>query len=626
LPFSRRLTSTITGDDAPSARAWWLLVALGAVASFVLLAIAGADLLTRLSGALVVALLISDVCSRRMRSSRRLMSQVRTLDGNDQSKSFDTLKWIPTIAIGLWAGWVVANVLFNPLFSSVHYGAFVLLFALVGIVLVMPIVYKYCGVAARWYSERHGLTKGLLFAATLAILGVVQAYFASRVLRPSGFDSAVVLDAAMKLADGSHDSYAMTSSYFANYPTNVLLLIIEWGLFSLLHFFGIYATTSLLWGAVLLNVVSLLLGFTFTVLAAARIAGGGTALFVGLLCIPFIIFSPWISVPYTDIYGLPFPPILLFIFLVSHNARRLRSRITGWVAIGLITAVGYNVKPTIVFMTIAILVVFIVGRMLRGRDSGTPAPATSIGARFLATGGIAALVAVPFLAGSAAVVALENNSGALTFSLYGNQLALPPSHFLMMGAGGDGGYSQADVIRSQSLPTRAEKVRDGFEGYFARVSAMGPTGYAQFLGKKALTTAADGTMGQWSEGGLLDHPFVLSDAVSKAVQSYYGPTGANRQSLVIFWQALWLFVLIAVALPLVGRSKQQLSDGVTIARLTIVLLVVYLLFFETRSRYLYLFLPIILLAGGVSFGSFIEHPSKLFSRWTKFYQEPRATE
>jgi len=531
-----------------------------------------------------IALLVAAVAGRRHlwsawgpvgRSARRYIRSA-----SDQP----VLLTVLGLALCATTAWVVVNVLFNPYRRVRWYGTTTLFFWVLVTAAMLPVVLRVLASVGRRVD--HGTRAeriGIPAAALLAGL-VVQLVIGYTTLRPAGFDAGLIINSAAALADGVDP---MSSAYFSEYPNNILLLLGLWKYFAALQGVGV-ADADFMLAAVVLNALVLSAGLLLTYVAARRLANGTVAVVSLVLASTFVVISPWIGTPYSDTLALVFPVLILYAFLRVQDAGR-RSRWAWWILIGVATVVGYSIKPTVIFATLAVII-FVLStspaRRTRGRSLIEPAM-------------VIGTLAIIFVGGNMVITYAEQASDVVTFDIPDNDQAFPVTHFLKMGAQGNGWYSGEDVSSTRATPP-SERFGDGIKVYLDRVEAMGPGGYANFLARKQFRSMSDGSFFQWQEGGMVSQPFVHDGRFASVVQSYYGPDGDRHGTLMLYWQVSWMVVLGLVAAPLVVRGRFVFGDAATIMRLSIVGLLVFLLLFETRSRYLYLYVPYFSILAAIS--------------------------
>jgi len=265
-----------------------------------------------------------------------------------------------------------------------------------------------------------------------------------------------------------------------------------------------------------------------------------------------------------------------------------------WFAIALVGSLGYQVKPTVVFAAGAAVVISLIG--LHWRRWGR----TVLAWRAV----VAVALAVGFLVGGAVGAKVVDGVG-ITPTAGAEQVALPATHFLMMGAQSEsfwGAYYGEDVTLTRSIPPGHERFMNGIRVYGDRVRDMGVVGYATFLHDKANWTYGDGSFFAFGEGGMRPSPipWASTDPLSRSVQNWMGPRGAHFGTLLAWWQLVWLSVLALVAVPAVWWRRELFTPSAAMLRLGLLMLLGFLLLFESRPRYLYLYLPYFFVLAGVT--------------------------
>ncbi len=495
----------------------------------------------------------------------------------------------PTYAFCLFVLWVLVNILIHPLPGMSTYEMGPVLGGSLLVILGLPVVY-YCALTAGgWMACRSGVIRVLIIGGVLIAFLSVQIWIGYAIHSWPDWDAGTILTNAEELAQGKNRF--INAGYFSIYPNNIMFVLFLWKYFALVATFG---ATDLFSAAIVLNAIVLTLGILLTYLVARRLAHHGMAIFTLVLSAVYVVLSPWIAVPYSDTFGLIFPVLLLYLYLLQQDTKGRVTRMMLWAGMGIVGVIGYNIKPTAVFTLIAIAIVALL--TVKISDHGWRP-------FFFQLTGV--LVAFAFFAGgSQAMNVAENRSGAVPFNVRTNDRAFSASHFLKMGAQRSGvlfgAYNNKDVSATKSIASERERASEGYRVYWERVSAMGPAGYVGFLNSKADWILGDASFFMWGEGSSGNAPFIAIDPESKSVQDLFGFHGNQYQALVGFWQAFWFPVLGLLAWPLFSRSREVFGNGPTVMRLSLLALFAFLLLFEARSRYLYLYVPFFVLLASIS--------------------------
>lgn len=500
--------------------------------------------------------------------------------------------------------WIVVGVVVAPVQHQKLYAGWEPLVAAAMGLAVLPLVVALVRRVVRVLEPRPVLRRTLAafvlagLAVWLLVLGRAVRFF-------PGWDAGQVERSAFALAH--HGSGSVDLGWLEVYPNNLFLLGVMTRWFELCDLLGVENAAH---AVVLLNIVTLLLTLVITVAAARRWGGAVLAGVVGVLAVLFVATSPWIGVAYSDTIGMLFPVTLFWFFLLARDARTWWQRSLCWVGIGLIWQWGVEIKPTVIFafLAVAALALWSLLTSLREDEERTARAGRLVRSVVV---GLAATALGAGLA-QASVAALARPLGIVP-AANGVEQAAPATHFMKMGAARGalsnrehplgkytwGGYNHYDVVDMREVAPE-DRLRHGWEGYVERVRDFGPAGYALFLHEKANWTFGDGTFHAYGEGTMAlpgqDRDF--TDPLSELMRTVWVPEGEHYPLTSIGWQAIWLVVLVLVAVPVAWRRRGLLDLESTVLRVALAGLLVFLLFFETRPRYLYLYLPFFLLLAG----------------------------
>ncbi|MDL2252825.1 hypothetical protein LJC49_01965 [Ruminococcaceae bacterium OttesenSCG-928-I18] len=399
----------------------------------------------------------------------------------------------------------------------------------------------------------------VLFVAVQVVVG-----WQVRVDTDNSWDYGVVFNYASDYAL----SGTLPDDYFLYFPNNAALYTILCGFFSLLHLLGIW---DFLIPTMVLNIAAITAAVALLYFVCRRLFGVRQGLFLLLACFvtaPFILYAP---ILYSDTLTLPIPIGIVLLWLKTRTEWR-QGRTKGvyirFLLISLLAAAGALFKVTVLIVWIAValdLLIFLCGK---GR------------LRLLLAG--LALLLVVYLGGSFAV----RYSPLLPAYNYAKD-GLPASHWVMMGLSGNGGYNDDDyqlVLAQEGRAARSDFVA-GEIG--SRIAEKGPLGLLQHLGTKLSYTFGDGT---YTAAGKLDqsasNPGLLHEVLVHSGE-YFGVFAYltfGLEAALLFWMAL-----AAV------RSFRRRNEALTFVRIAVFGLVLFLLLWETRARYLINFLPLFLL-------------------------------
>lgn len=438
---------------------------------------------------------------------------------------------------------------------------------------------------ARTLSDRAFYAAlGMFFAALFAL----ELFITQRIYFLSGWDfGAVFLNAQNVAFNGAK---GVEERYFSMYPNN---LAITCALIYLLRL-GAVLTSGAPYTFVL-TITNLLVNLSvfLTVLCVYKLTKCRAATVLSMLVGAVLIaLSPWIVLPYTDSLTMVFPAAALFFYCFLKSSRLKAFFVT------LFCVAGGFLKPT-VFL---VLFSFAAVAGVRALKNNLPHKARlKRGAAFFLSVGLSCLCALGLRAAllSANQTVLDKN------------MRMPFSHFLMMGLNRakNGVYYEDDVLYSRSFPDVKTRLSANFQVASTRLREKGL--FLLFV-KKHLCNFNDGTFSWGLEGNFyLDVP-PEKDAAATFLRSIYYNGAKNYPVFVTVQQTLWLFMLLCAAFS--AFSLKTRSPAARVAMLSILLTSAFLLLFECRARYLYLFSPLFLLLAGIGLSYTKKPPLSLFKR------------
>lgn len=360
------------------------------------------------------------------------------------------------------------------------------------------------------------------------------------------------------------------TDYFGNFPNNVPFYWLLVGFFGILHFFGV---TTFMQPLVLLNMLCIDVSLLMMYGIAKRILGKKWAcmvLILGMISPALLLYVP---IAYTDTLTLPFVCGAAYLWLLARECfqkEKVRKMALYAGLAGVVTALGAVLKVSVAILFIA----FVLDALLfwGGRHRWMP----------LAVG-VACF----------AVVLLGGNQLAQAAMPEYDLVKIPYTHWIMMGLHGDGSYYDPDYKLTLSYPTYEERVAFHKQEIGRRLQEMGPLGFLDHCREKLAFMISDGTYFA---------PSKLNRAAAKPSiwHEFVVPGGKYAGILYYCADALQICLLLSCA---VGswRAARGGNHRLTVYRVAWFGLVLFLLLWENRSRYLVNFIPLFLLCAGSGF-------------------------
>lgn len=433
----------------------------------------------------------------------------------------------------------------------------------------------------------------------LLILG--QIYVCYNAYFYTGWDVAVLIQNAFSVAEGES---LMSTLYFSSYPNNVLLLAV----FSIIRkvdlYFGILDVREGIMG--ILCVQCFLSGLTgYLLFQIVQNFAGCWGAWCGWFCYLVLVgTSGWLMIPYSDSMGLFFPTMLLYLYVKLQNGKYVRLK---WVVMGMLSCLGYHIKPQIFITFIAIVIVEICsmkpktveeGVIEEGRNIEKSPKKTLQNSSFTENGRLCRWGLLYALAGIVLASILYSCLVRDITRQLDEEKAFGISHFVMMGLNtvNNGGYLGSDVEFSWSFATKEERTEANVQVIGQRLKEMGFGGLGVHAVRKLLTDYGDGTFAWKMEGTFFSHVYEpKNNFISLVLRNIiWGDGKANALNETIR-QGVWLSVL-AASLGMIGYRKKA-DPVLALVLLAVIGLTLFELLFEARARYLYIYVPFYIITG-----------------------------
>ncbi len=419
-------------------------------------------------------------------------------------------------------------------------------------VLLGTALWRKYGSAPRREKLLVGALLGIYFAAQL-VFGLLM-----QVGMEHTWDYAVVCRAARDFVlDGTQPG-----DYFALFSNNGPLFWLYVGFFSLQHLFGI---TNFMPGLVILNAAAVNLSLGLYYLCARRLLGAKwalPALLAAMVHPALLLYTP---IAYTDTLTLPFVTGALLFWLRARAAQSEgRSALRPAAAAFARVAAGAALKFSVAILAVAFLIDLLL--LWRGRVRFAAA-ALCLGCFVLLWSGIGA-------ASRAAMPDFEEEG-------------VPFTHWIMMGLHGNGGYWDPDYQLTLQYGSYEERAAFTRAEILRRLEEMGPSGLAAHTVEKLSYIVSDGCC--YAQEKLNRNPLYINPLHRFIIPGeaysgflYYAADG--------YQLLLWTLCAVGGLLAFLRRDGRG-----AVVRLACFGLLLFLLLWEARSRYLVNFLPLYLL-------------------------------
>ena len=422
-------------------------------------------------------------------------------------------------------------------------------------------------------------TSILTISALLASNVILQALCLNNLAVVPSWDFGVIMNAAGDISSGHTIGYW---KYFQEYPYNLYAAVYVGAFKTLL--FGHAAAPYLL------NMLSVTASITGACLLAYRLYGRRAAVLAAFLCLAVTPFYLNIPIVYTDTLSMPF--VIWTVYIWTYICAGKGKPILYCLLLGTLSALGFLIKQIAAIGFVA----FIVDLIFNWKEYFKhPLPAgNTIQKKLSAVFPVGASVL-------AFVIIVYSNTFYLNYMGFNGGTkavynAFPYTHWLMMGMNksysedgtsyGYGGFSSQDLKFTRLFTTTSAMKEANIAVMKARLNRFGMMGYVKFLLKKAEWTWTDGAY--YVPAKLARYP-VKRTVFHKIVLT---STGKMNTLFRIFSQFVQTIILSMIMTGSIAALTKRADDAFRLMVLMCLGLMVFLLFWETRSRYLIFMLPV----------------------------------
>lgn len=505
------------------------------------------------------------------------------------------LKGIGVAIYGIWFFYLMYILLFLDRKNvDLYYYRFVtnnicLLVIGCGIIALLAFVNSKIKKSNSCLVKRSAAGFSVKIAVASLILLVVQLFVAYHIFFYVDWDVTTVRKgASMFIEQGYMDYY--TVNYLQVNPNNLGMLFLTtiplW-LGRIFSFNG-YGLLVVI-GVILVNLSVLLCGKTLYLVTkeekVAWLGFGVAGLLFGL--------SPWIMVPYTDIFSILLPISTLYLYFLGKEKNWCP--LLQWLGVIGIPILGYLIKPTNILVLIAIGLIELL--YYKKQDWNWKKLMVIV------------VIAILF------VVAKKG----ISIGLHQMYQVTPDeskektmTHYAMMGwcSYEYGEYNPWDDEYTNSFPTKKEKQQGNLLRLKERLIEYGPKGTFDILTNKSLKNFNNGSFGWGKEWNFANQMVPRDSKISSFMRNLFyinkdnvdgqgiHEGGNYYQVILLLEQFLWIHILLGCMLCIFGKekSKEQLLFMITALGIMI-----FVSMFECNARYLISYLPIFVITGVLGF-------------------------
>ena len=399
----------------------------------------------------------------------------------------------------------------------------------------------------------------------LIILEIIAVYF-FRV--EYNWDFRFIMEGAIQLAQSATTEHI---HYFQVFPNNIgTLFIVTLGM-------KIFNNNEI--GAYVLNICLVAIADIITIITAKKIGGEKMSFNVSILmilCMPYWLYTP---IVYSDTLSVLVPVLTILLWIKCKDATNKSKK---WLYIGLITIfafIGYIIKPIAVIGYVAIIIEMFFSNIKYIKK---------------------------FIASFLVFCILINIYNFFVYKFFlktdaKNTEIYPYTHWVMMGmnkpfeyggtSNGWGGYSYYDVMYTESNNSYEEKIEANIKKIKERLLEFGTKGYLSFLSHKIIYI--------WNDGTYYINAVLKWSPLNQNTKIYSWFFGENSNKFVEpYFNAFHILLMLMIAIGTISEMIKERRSNIRILEMCIIGVFIFLLFWEARSRYIYILIPIFSILAG----------------------------
>lgn len=363
--------------------------------------------------------------------------------------------------------------------------------------------------------------------------------------------------------------------YFAVYPNNRFWLVCLIFLFKAVHtvfpflsWLRYYKWISMLFAGFLTQTTIWLIYRT-----AREYFSEKRALLTGCLALFFLPFYLYAQHAYTDVPGMFCTGLILFLYTKIKKGEDAGRRNLLLVLLGIVTGIAYKIKVIVFILFIAILIT----ELLTTRDILKSLRSLLI----LCVPMTLAVLGANFVTKQTVPVSSEMS----------DRYEFPPTHWIMMGLAKNGGYSAAEVAKTEKYKTYDQKVRANIRVIRKRLKRYGASGLLRHIVARKMHYT-------WCNSCLAgDYYGTKYPYRSTLLCEFLSINGRYHWITLIYTWPYYLLILLGILFSAAaslkkGREEPPVFDA---GRLAILGLFLFLCIWECNSRYLVCLIPVFLL-------------------------------
>lgn len=404
-----------------------------------------------------------------------------------------------------------------------------------------------------------------------------------------GWDVSVVVGTAYNLSKGIPIG---SENYYSLFPNNVPIAFVLYKLFNLADSLANFPyVNDFIWNIAICIMVSVT-GYMTCVSVKKVTHNLAITIIACILYVACVCFSPWKTVPYTDMFSMMFPMLCICLYIFQYYSETKWCKYGLWFGAFLVGFIGSLIKPTVLIIPIAIILCEIVGWF------------TSFKQRWKEILIKIGIILVVFFLYSGCKNYIYEDVGYTPNEE--NQLTL--FHYMMMGLNEEstGSFHSGDLAISGNVPLLKDRTDKQIEVIKERLKEKGFGEYLYFLLRKMVMTFNSGTFG-WAREGVYTYdvyPIYKDASYVPFIRDVFMPDAKYSGYFNTYSQGVWLLIIFCVSgICFMEKEKRDVCMPVLVS---IMGTIFYLMLFEARARYLLFALPVFVMASVLGIEQYYE--------------------
>lgn len=457
---------------------------------------------------------------------------------------------------------IFVGILYSSLFQSRYsFNPLTILFLSIFVIIFISFIYKKLNKKLSNMSNKSTWIFYIIISIIMIIFQIIIGYLART--NPS-WDLGIVIKSAKEMVKYGHST--TQAGYYIQAPNNIIITLI---IFVGLKFFSIFNIHNANLITLAINILFMQFSVFLAFKIVKRLFNNFTACFSLILISLFIPFYAYSTICYTDTTSMFIPVAFIFTFIKLKDATNKKSKISYSILLGFLCFISFGLKVTALITLIAYIIISLFNKTI------------------LSTLKYLTIAFITFIILYTSYIFMINKTNIINMK-YKETQVIPFTHFIMMGMTGSGAFSAEEWQYTFSLPDKEARKEAHINKIKERLSSYKVQGYIKFLSQKATNqTWGNGTydfetiLNSYNIDNNIIHEFLLEDGKYFTFISYY---------CQIYHFVMLLFILLSFIYSL--KIKNENSDYINICQLSIFGLLIFLLIWETRSRYMLNYIPI----------------------------------